>query len=167
MELTAAGKDTFAFFINKYYNLFGKFSLNSDVNLSLKDGAIGFYYKGTGASNIVDIPLYLSTIVDTANGKLSINSDDKSYNIAIENSGIKLSDLANISGSGIEFNGSKKAKLLKSKLVLDIDSNIDKNNTTGDKTYRDLEIGKSGVSILEGITLSGTENDLIGNRTEL
>ena len=162
MELTAAGKDTFAFFINKYYNLFGKFSLNSDVNLSLKDGAIGFYYKGAGASNIVDIPLYLSTIVDTANGKLSINSDDKSYNIAIENSGIKLSDLANISGSGIEFNGSKKAKLLKSKLVLDIDSNIDKNNTTGDKTYRDLEIGKSGVSILEGITLSGTENDLIG-----
>ena len=43
-----------------------------------------------------------------------------------------------------------------------MDSNLDKNNTTGNKTYSNMEIGKSGIDINSGITVTGTENGQAG-----
>ena len=166
-EVKADGKDTFAFFFQKfkYYSdgILGKLTLTSDVNASIKNGAIAFYYEGANFLEAVDIPDYLTSIVDTTNGNLNISTDQDSYNIAIKKAQVNLSDLAGLSGpSGITFNGSGRSKLFESKLIIDTDSNIDMNNTIGDKTYRKMEIGKSGVSISQGVTLSGTEDGLVG-----
>ena len=165
-QVTVDGKDAFAFFFQKYYstNLLGKLTLTSGVNTEIKNGGIAFYYEGTGYYNPpVSIPSYLTSIVDTTSGSLSVHTDQNSYNIAIRNAQVNLSDLSNMSAlSGITFTGSGKSKVYGSKLIMDTDSNIDKNNTTGDKTYRNMEIGKSGVDINSGVTLSGTEDGLVG-----
>jgi hypothetical protein len=162
MDISVSGKDTFAFFFQKYNNsLLGKATLNGDVNTNLTNGAIGFYYEGTGPD--ADLPGYINSIIDSSNGKLTVNTDSDSYNIAVKNAKIKLSDLKDLSGtSSIEFTGSGKSKVTSSLLVVDIDSNIDKNNNTGDKTYRNTEIGKSGISVSQGATISGTETGLVG-----
>jgi hypothetical protein len=164
MDMSVSGKDTFAFFFQKYNNnLLGKATLNGDINANLKNGAIGFYYEGTGAAVDADLPGYINSIIDSSNGKLTLNTDSDSYNIAVKNAKIKLSDLKDLSGtSSIEFTGSGKSKVTSSLLVVDIDSNIDKNNNTGDKTYRNTEIGKSGISVSQGAAISGTEAGLVG-----
>jgi hypothetical protein len=164
MEMSVSGKNTFAFLFQKYYDsLLGKATLNGDVNVNLKNGAIGFYYEGTGVAVDADLPGYINSITDTSNGKLTLNTDSDSYNIAVKNAKINLSGLKDLSGaSSIEFTGSGKSKVMTSKLVVDIDSNIDKNNNDGDKTYRNTEIGKSGIAVNQGITISGTEDNLVG-----
>ena len=164
MELTVNGKDSFAFFFQKdnYTTLTGKTVINGDVNANLKNGAIGYYYEGSGISNTVDLQGYVNSVTDASNGKLTINTDSDSFNIAVKNAKVNLSDLKDLSGnSSIEFIGSGKSKLTSSLLVIDTDSNIDKNNNTGDKTYRNTEIGKSGVSVNQGVTISGTEDNLV------
>ena len=166
MELTVNGKNSFAFFFRKdIYNsntLLGKVTINGDVNVNLKNGAIGYYYEGSGVSNTADLQGYVNSITDTSSGKLAINTDSDSFNIAVKNAKVNLSDLKDLSGnSSIEFTGSGKSKLTSSLLVVDIDSNIDKNNNTGDKTYRNTEVGKSGVYVNQGVTLSGTEDNLV------
>ena len=166
MELTVNGKDTFAFFFQKYKinndTLTGKTKINGDVNVNLKNGAIGYYYEGSGISSTADLPGYINSITDTSNGRLVINTDSESFNIAIKKAKVNLSDLKNLSGnSSIIFTGSEKSKLTSSLLVIDVDSNIDKNNNTGDKTYRNTEIGKSGISVSQGVTISGTEDNLV------
>ncbi|MBP9477726.1 MAG: autotransporter domain-containing protein [Sebaldella sp.] len=163
VEVKADGKDTFGFYFQKYNTIMGKLTLTSDVNASMENGAIAFYYEGSSYYNPVDISAYLSSVINTTNGNLNINADQNSYNIVIKNAKVNLSDLSKLSDiPGMEFTGSGKSKLLQSTLIIDTDSNIDKNNTTGDKTYRNMDIGKSGVSINSGVTLSGTEDGQVG-----
>ncbi|MCP1224737.1 autotransporter domain-containing protein [Sebaldella sp. S0638] len=167
MEMTVNGKDSFAFFFQKFTNngssLTGKTVINGDVNVNLKNGAIGYYYEGSGIASEADLPEYINSITDTSNGKLTINADSDSFNIAVKNTKVNLSDLRDITeSSSIEFNGLGRSKVTSSLLVIDIDSNIDKNNNTGDKTYRNTEIGKSGVSVSQGVTIKGTEDNLVG-----
>ena len=170
MELTANGKNTFGFFFRKYVDEWGsvsslplgKATLISDVNVNLKNGAIGFYYEGTGISDTADIPSYLTGIIDTSGNTLTIKPDSDSYNIAINNTKLSLSSLADMSTSDINFTGSGKSKIYKSKLIVDIDSNLDKNNTAGNKLYLNTETGKSGIDINDGITVTGTEDGQAG-----
>ncbi|MCP1222966.1 autotransporter domain-containing protein [Sebaldella sp. S0638] len=166
LEVKADGKDAFAYFIKDYNNngnYKGKMILTSDVNTEIKNGALGFYVEGTDPSTTINVGEYLKGIVDTTNGNLTMNISDDSYRMVLNKASIKLSDLSDISnGSGINFTGSDASKIIQSSVEIDIDSNIDKNNITGDKTYRNQEIGKSGITVKEGITISGTEDGLAG-----
>ena len=170
MKLTADGNNTFAFFFQKYTDDFsgsvpylGKATLTSDVNVNLKNGAIGFYYKGTDTVNTADFYSYLDTIINTSGNNLTVNADSDSYKIAIDNAKVNLSGLLNSANtSGINFTGADRSKIYRSKVIIDIDSNLDKNNSTGDKSYSNMEIGNSGIDINSGITVSGTEDKLAG-----
>jgi hypothetical protein len=163
LEVKADGKDTFGFLFRKYISLLGKMTLTSDVNAGIKNGAIAFYYEGAGFNDPVSIPGYLTGITDTTNGSLNILMDKDSYRIAVKSAKVNLSDLTDaLVPAKISFTGSERSKLFKSTLVMDVDSNIDKNNNTSNKAYYYMEIGKSGVSVNSGVTLSGTEDGQIG-----
>ena len=172
MELTANGKNTFAFFFQKYYTNnwgeaillpSGKATLTSDVNANIKNGAIGFYYEGTGIDNTADISGFLNDHIDTTGGNLTVDVDSDSFKIAVSNAKMNLSSLTNSAyTSAVDFTGADRSKVFNSKLIIDMDSNLDKNNTTGNKTYSNMEIGKSGIDINSGITVTGTENGQAG-----
>ena len=172
MELTANGKDTFAIFFQKYYTNSwgdsillpsGKATLTSDVNANIRNGAIGFYYEGEGIANTADISGFLNDHIDTAGGNLTVNVDSDSYKIAVNNAKMNLSSLTNSANTSVvNFTGADRSKVFNSKLIIDMDSNLDKNNTTGNKTYSNMEIGKSGIDINSGITVTGTEKGQAG-----
>ena len=170
MELTADGNNTFAFYFKEYVDIWGdavpylgKVTLTSNVNANLKNGAIGFYYKGDGTANTADFYSFLDTVVDTSGNNLTVNVDSDSYKIAIDNAKVNLSGLLNSANtSGINFTGTDRSKIYRSKVIIDIDSNLDKNNSVGDKSYSNMEIGNSGIDISSGITVSGTEEGLGG-----
>ena len=164
LEITANGKNTYAFFYETVSKgattTEGKFTIHDEVNVNLKNGGIGFYYNGMGGNT--DIPTYINRIVDSSGGQLNILSDENSYKISIESAQVDLSDLSNLNTANVTFSENGKIKLYKGWLNVDLDSNLDKNNTTGSKVYRDLEIGLSGITVQNGITVSGTEDSLVG-----
>ena len=165
LEITANGDNTFAFYhetaTKKLVARSGKFIIKDTVNVNLKNGAIGFYYDANWGN--ADIPGYFANIVDTSNGQLNITTDENSYKMAIGRAIVNVSDLSNLSIPNINFIGdSGKIKVFNGLVNVDMDSDLDKNNLNGDKTYRDLEIGQSSISIQSGIKVTGTEDSLVG-----
>ncbi len=165
LEITANGKNTFAFYQEVLRigsaSLSGKFTINDTVNVNLKNGGIGFYYDGNWGN--ANIPGYFTNIVDVSNGQLNITADENSYKMVIGRATVNVSDLSNLNVPNVNFMGdSGKIKIFQGTVNIDTDSDIDKNNTNGDKTYRDLEIGQSTIINGNGIKITGTENSLAG-----
>ncbi|MCP1222769.1 autotransporter domain-containing protein [Sebaldella sp. S0638] len=165
LEITANGKSTYAFYHETVNSkdgvLSGKFKINDTVNVNLKNGAIGFYYDGNYGN--ADIQNYFTNVVDISNGQLNVIADESSYNMAIGHATVKISDLSNLNIPNVNFvNGVDKIKIFQGTVNIDIDSDIDKNNSNGNKTFRNLGIGQSSINLENGVKITGTENSLIG-----
>ena len=140
----------------------GKYTINGDVNAEVTNGAIGFLYRDPFGDPTLGLTAYLDKIIDINNGVLNINIDSDAYLLAATNSTLNLSSFDNIQLTGMNLTGSKKTKLSYVTLNVDIDSNLDVSNNTGNKLYRDAEAYQSSIIINSGITVTGTENEQAG-----
>ena len=161
---TVNGGNSFLFYSTPdYNNNVGTVTINGNVNAQVRNGAIGFYYAGTSTANPpVDLSAYLAGLISINSGVLNVDIDANSYLFGITKTAVNLSSLNNIHLTGMNLTGSEKILVNNSLLTLDIDSNLDYLNNTGNKQYRDLGISYSSVTINPGITVSGTEDNQVG-----
>ncbi len=164
LELTANGLNTYAFYHQRgiyNWNIAGKIKINGTVNANVKNGGIGMHYTGNGiTSSPVNLGTELGNIIDSSGGTLNIITDSDSYNLTLQNVSVNLSNLSNLNFDNVNFATQGKAKMYNSGVFIDIDSDIDKNNTLGNKIYRDTSIGASNITLNSGIKITGTENVL-------
>ena len=162
LELTANGENTYAFYHQKGVgNIAGKIKINGIVNANIKNGGIGLHYTGTGVTAApVNLGTELPSIIDSSGGNLNFITDSDSYNLTLKNITVNLSNLSNLNFDNVTFTPDAKTKMYDAGLFVDIDSNIDKNNTIGSKAYRNTGVSASNVTINSGITITGTENSL-------
>ena len=162
LELTANGENTYAFYHQKGGgNIAGKIKINGTINANVKNGGIGLHYTGTGVTAApVNLGTELATIIDSSGGTLNIITDSDSYNLTLKNTTVNLSNLSNLNFDNVTFTPDAKTKMYDGGLFVDIDSNIDKNNNTGSKAYRNTGMSASNVTVNSGITITGTENSL-------
>ena len=158
LELTANGENTYAFYRKSGT---GKIKINGTINANVKNGGIGLHYTGTGVTAApVNLGAELAAIIDSSGGTLNIITDSDSYNLTLKNTTVNLSNLSNLNFDNVTFTPDAKTKMYDGGLFVDIDSNIDKNNNTGSKAYRNTGMSASNVTVNSGITITGTENSL-------
>ena len=161
LEATIDGRNSVLFFSQEDSSLSGdgKYTINGKVNGQVKNGAIAIGYEGySNRTNILNI----GDLFDTSNGELNIHVDDNSYALSIVGASLNLSGISNLGSQGINLTGSQKSRLNWGILYIDEDSNLDKNNTTGSKIYRDMEVSLSDITLKEGVTITGSEDSQLG-----
>ncbi len=161
---TVNGENSYLFYSTEdYYFNTGTATINGNVNSEVKNGATAFFYQGLSPLDPpVDLSAYLASVINVNSGTLNVNIDNNSYLFGISATTLNISSLNNLQLTGANLTGSKRAKISDATLNVDIDSNLDKLNNTGNKTYRDVEVGRSGITINPGITVSGTEDNQAG-----
>ena len=166
LEITANGEETYGIYDTVSQKGASSFKINGNVNMSVKNGGIALSYQGDGVEpTMMNAAEYVEALFDTTNGKININVDEESYRFSFFGKSANLSglsDLSNLSSKGITFTGSSKNRLTLGTLYIDIDSNLDKNNTIGNKTYRDMNLNLANIDIAPNVTISGTEDSLFG-----
>ncbi|MCP1224738.1 autotransporter domain-containing protein [Sebaldella sp. S0638] len=140
----------------------GKFHINGDVKSTVDGKASAFYYTDKSYRPATYLPPNnflsdLSNLFVTNNGTLTIDVKEGSYLLGLNSVGLKVSDLENIQISDIILTGSKKVRLSDSTIYIDSDSNLDYQNSTGKKEYRDIDYYAANIVLNSGITVSGTE----------